>query len=89
MGTWLWPDGADQQVFHCRFIHTLHVVCPSSSNPHFCIRDLHRPVPVPRQFRLDRVATFFFLTMLRQHSQYDSRLGFSFRVFVRVRLGLG
>ena len=33
----------------------------------------------------------FFLTMLRQHSQYDSRLGFSFRVLVRVtvRLGLG
>ena len=31
--------------------------------------------------------------MLRQHSQYDSRLGFSFRVLVRVmvrdRLGLG
>ena len=36
---------------------------------------------------------FFFLTMLRQHSQYDSRLGFSFRVLVRVmvrvRLWLG
>ena len=30
-----------------------------------------------------------WLTMLRQHSQYDSRLGFSFRVVVRVRLGLG
>ena len=30
-----------------------------------------------------------FITMLRQHSQYDSRLGFSFRVFVRVRVGLG
>ena len=27
--------------------------------------------------------------MLRQHSQYDSRLGFSFRVLVRVRLELG
>ena len=38
-------------------------------------------------------ANLFFLTMLRQHSQYDSRLGFSFwvlvRVRVRVRLGLG
>ena len=33
-------------------------------------------------------ANLFFLTMLRQHSQYDSRLGFSFRVLVRVRLGL-
>ena len=32
---------------------------------------------------------FFFLNMLRQHSQYDNRLGFSFRVLVRVRLGLG
>ena len=28
----------------------------------------------------------FFLTMLRQHSQYDRRLGFSFRVLVRVRV---
>ena len=35
-----------------------------------------------------RDANLFSLTMLRQHSQYDSRLGFSFRVFVRVRLGL-
>ena len=36
-------------------------------------------------------ANHFFLTMLRQHSQYDSRLGFSFRGLVRVmvRLGLG
>ena len=32
-----------------------HVVCPSSLNPHFCIRDLHRPVPVRRRFRLDQV----------------------------------
>ena len=34
-------------------------------------------------------ANLFFLTMFWQHSQYDSRLGFSFRVLVRVRLGLG
>ena len=38
-------------------------------------------------------AIFFFLTMLLQHSQYDSRLGFNFRVLVRVsvrvRFGLG
>ena len=26
--------------------------------------------------------------MLRQHSQYDSRLGFSFRVLVRVRVSV-
>ena len=32
------------------------------------------------------MANLFFLTMLRQHSQYDSRLGFSFRVLVRVRV---
>ena len=32
-----------------------HVVCPSSLNPHFCIRDLHLPVPVRRRFRLDQV----------------------------------
>ena len=29
-----------------------------------------------------------FLPMLRQHSQYDSRLEFSFRVLVRVRVRL-
>ena len=29
---------------------------------------------------------FFFLTMFWQHSQYDSRLGFSFRVRVRLTL---
>ena len=32
-----------------------HVVCPSSLNPHFCIRDLHLPVPVRRRFRLDQL----------------------------------
>ena len=32
-----------------------HDVCPSSLNPHFCIRDLLRPVPVRRRFRLDQV----------------------------------
>ena len=32
-----------------------HVVCPSSLNPHFCIRDLQLPVPVRRRFRLDHV----------------------------------
>ena len=31
-------------------------------------------------------ANLFFLTMFWQHSQYDSRLGFSFRVLVRVRV---
>ena len=36
-----------------------------------------------------REANLFFLTMLRQHSQYDSRLGFSFRVLVRVKVRLG
>ena len=38
----------------CSFRHS-HVVCPSSLNPHFCIRDLHRPVPVRRRSRLDQV----------------------------------
>ena len=32
-----------------------HSVCPSSLNPHFCIRDLHLAVPVRRRFRLDQV----------------------------------
>ena len=31
-----------------------------------------------------RAANFFFLTMFRQQSQYDSRLRFSSRVLVRV-----
>ena len=32
----------------------LHVVCPSSLNPHLCIGDLHHPVPVRKRFRLDQ-----------------------------------
>ena len=31
-----------------------HIVCPSALIPHFCIRDLHLPVPVRRRFRLDQ-----------------------------------
>ena len=31
----------------------LQDVCPSSWNPHFCIRDFHRPVPVRGRFKLD------------------------------------
>ena len=38
--------------------------------------------------KTDRAANLFFLTILRQHSQYDSRLGFSFRVLVRVRVSV-
>ena len=38
----------------CSYPHS-HVVCPSSLNPHLCIRDLHRPVPVRMRFRLDQV----------------------------------
>ena len=33
-----------------------HVVCPSSLNPHFYIRGLHRPVPVQRRFRFTKWA---------------------------------
>ena len=33
----------------------LHVACSSPLNPNFCIRDLHRPVPVRGRFRLDQV----------------------------------
>ena len=32
-----------------------HPICQSSLNPRFCIRALHRPVPVRRRFRLDQV----------------------------------
>ena len=38
----------------------------------------------PGKMKGTREANCFFLTMLRQHSQYDSRLGFSFMVLVRV-----
>ena len=43
---------------------------------------------VDTEARPSRAAKKKFLTMLRQHSQYDSRLGFSFRVLVRVRVRL-
>ena len=43
------------QTSMCSSPHS-HVVCPSSLNPHFCIRDLHRPVPIRRRFRLDQVS---------------------------------
>ena len=56
MGTGLWQDGADQQVFHCQFIPT-YACCLSilvvSQFMHK--RALHRPVPVRRRFRLDQV----------------------------------
>ena len=55
MGTRLWQDGQTSRCFMvCSSPHS-HVVCPSSLNHHFCIRDLHRPVPVRRRFRLDQV----------------------------------
>ena len=45
-----------------------------------------------QQLRPTPGSEMFSLTILWQHSQYDSRLGFSFRVLVRVsvrvRLGL-
>ena len=50
-----WVHGCGSMCFMgCSSPHW-HVVCPSSLNPHFCIRDLHRPVPVRRRFRLDQV----------------------------------
>ncbi len=58
--TWVQGCGRMGQISMCFIVcsspHS-HAVCPSSLNPHFCIRDLHRPVPVPvrRRFRLDQV----------------------------------
>ena len=56
MGTGLWQDGADQQVFHGLFIPTF-ARCLSIlvESPFMHIRDLHLPVPVRRRFRLDQV----------------------------------
>ena len=56
--SWVHGCGRMGQTSRCFIVcsspHS-HVVCPSSLNPHFCIRDLHRPVPVRRRFRLDQV----------------------------------
>ena len=60
--TWIrpWVHGCGRmgQTSRCFIVcsspHS-HVVCSSSLNPHFCIRDLHRPVPVRRRLRLDQV----------------------------------
>ena len=69
----------------------LHIACLNATLPNYhraetCALVVFRCRAVPG-------ANFFSITMLRQHSQYDSRLGFSFRVLVRVRvrvrLGLG
>ena len=56
IGTRLWQDGADQQVFHCMFIPTF-ARCLSIlvESPFLHLRYLHRPVPVRRRFRLDQV----------------------------------
>ena len=56
--SWVHGCGSMGQTSRCFIVcsspHS-HVVCSSSLNPHFCIRDLHRPVPVRRRFRLDQV----------------------------------
>ena len=58
MSSWVHSCGMIGQTSRCFMVcsspHS-HVVCPSSLNPHFCIRDLHRPVPAQRRFRLDQV----------------------------------
>ena len=41
-------------MLNCLFIPTF-ARCPSSLNPHFCVRTLHRPVPIRGWFRLDQV----------------------------------
>ena len=57
MGTRLWQDGADQQVFHGLFIPTF-ARCLSIlvESPFLHLRDLHRPVPVRRRFSLEQVS---------------------------------
>ena len=56
--SWVQGCGRMGQTSRCFIVcssqHS-HVVCPSSLNPQFCKRDLHRPVPVRRRFRLDQV----------------------------------
>ena len=55
MGTGLWQDWADQQVFHCLFIPTFACCLSILVESPFCIRALHHPVLVRRLFRLDQV----------------------------------
>ena len=56
--SWVHGCGSMGQTSRCFIVcsspHS-HVGCPSSLSPHFCIRDLHRPVPVRMRFRLDKV----------------------------------
>ena len=56
--SWIHGCGRIGQTSRCFIVcsspHS-HVACTSSLNPHFCIRDLHRPVPVRRRLRLDQV----------------------------------
>ena len=56
--SWVHGCGRMGQTSRCFIVcsspHS-HVVCPASLNPHFCTRDLHRPVPVRRRCRLDQV----------------------------------
>ena len=56
--SWVHGCGSMGQTSRCFVVcsspHS-HVVCPSSLNPRFCIRDLHRPIPVRGRFRLDQV----------------------------------
>ena len=56
--SWVHGCGRMGQTIRCFIVcwspHS-HVVCSSLLSPHFCIRDLHRPVPVRRRFRLDQV----------------------------------
>ena len=56
--SWVHGCGSMGQTSRCFIVcsspHS-HVVCPSSLNPRFCIRDLHRLIPVRRRFKLGQV----------------------------------
>ena len=56
--SWVQGCGRMGQTSRCFMVcsspHS-HIVCPSSLDPHFCIRDLYLPVPVRWRFRLDQV----------------------------------
>ena len=62
--------------------NTFHIIlCFLGNPPSRC--------QLPSRFSCHPSSVKFLLTMFWQQSQYDSRLGFSFRVLVLVRLGLG
>ena len=53
--TWLWQDGADQQVFHCLLIPIFARCLSILVESPFLHKGFASSIPVRRRFRLDQV----------------------------------